>query len=253
MSNQATYVCTALAGTNKAGILKPDADGYYTLVLGAMNVYNSAGAFYPYDSAKDVFKASSSLMRRIANGACRAELGHPKKVPGMSMRDFLDRVMQIHEENVCAHIKEVSIDAKSVKDANGRTVIAVIGKVKPSGPHAAVLKASLENPSENVCFSVRSLTEDVRVGPEWHKHIRNIITWDYVNEPGISVANKYASPALESMAEVTFTENQIKDLVQQQAESVFSMESTGGEKATAVVEAFGWNQKKASAPASADW
>ena len=31
----ASYSCTALVGSNKTGVLKPDADGYYTVVLGA--------------------------------------------------------------------------------------------------------------------------------------------------------------------------------------------------------------------------
>lgn len=253
MSNQTTYACTALAGTNKAGILKPDTDGYYTVVLGALNYYNSAGAFYPYESAKEVFKASSSLMRRIANGACRAEYGHPKKAPGMSMRDFLDRVMQIYEENVCAHIKEVKIDYTSVKDPkSGRPVISVIGKVKPCGPRGEALRASLENPNENVCFSVRSLTEDVRVGAEWHKHIRSIVTWDYVNEPGIAVANKFASPALESFAEVPFTRSQIQDVASQQAANSLSMESNGV-TARSVMEEFGWDKVQAKAPGSLVW
>ena len=28
-----------------------------------------------------------------------------------------------------------------------------------------------------------------------------LVCWDYVNEPGISLANKYAAPALEGMSE----------------------------------------------------
>ena len=58
MSNRATYSCTALLGTNKAGVLKPDAEGYYTVVLGALNFYNSAGDFYPYESAKKNYSVS---------------------------------------------------------------------------------------------------------------------------------------------------------------------------------------------------
>lgn len=254
MSQRAVYASTALAGSNKAGVLKPDADGYYTLVLGALDVYNSAGAFYPYESAKEVFKASSSLMRRIANGACRAEYGHPKMLPGMSQRDFLSRIMSIYEENVCAHIKEVVVDFNSLKDENGRPVIAVIGKVKPMGPRGADLEASLRNPHENVCFSVRSLTDDVLVGGVLRKHIRAIITWDYVNEPGIKVANKYASPALENFDEVSFTVAHLGSVRDFQKESKVSLESTGTVSAEEIIHDFGWDTPKASVkPPSMYW
>lgn len=207
MAQRATYSCTALMGTNKSGALKPDGDGYYTVVLGALDFYNSAGDFYPYDSAKDLFDESSSLMRRIKNGACRAEYGHPKKSPGMTDREFLSRILTIHEDKVCCHIKEVYIDRNSVKGPDGKPVVAIIGKVKPSGPYGQVLKEQLENPSENVCFSIRSLTKDIFDGRVNRKNLMQVICWDYVNEPGISVANKYQSPALESANDdlITFT------------------------------------------------
>lgn len=226
MSNRATYSCTALLGTNKAGVLKPDAEGYYTVVLGALNFYNSAGDFYPYESAKELFSESSSLMRRIKNGACRAEYGHPKLQPGMSQRDFLARILSIHEDKVCAHIKEVILDDKSVKDVDGKPVMAIIGKVKPCGPYGAVLKESLDNPSENVCFSIRSLTKDVYDGIVNKKNLLQIICWDYVNEPGISVANKYQSPALEGINDKTinFSVEQLTDVRDRQLKQV-GMES----------------------------
>lgn len=253
MGNLATYACTALAGSNKAGILKPDADGYYTVVLGAMDVYNSAGSFYPWESAREVFKESSSLMRRIANGACRAEYGHPKRLPGMSIRDFIERILQIHEENVCAHIRKVWVTYDQIKDKNGRPVIAVLGEVKPCGPRGDTLKASLDNPSENVCFSVRSLTDDVRIGGVTHKNIRTIVTWDYVNEPGISVANKFMAPGLEGMDEVAITAASLGSIRDYQSTSGISMESSGGVTAAEAIEALGFEQPVVRTPASARW
>ena len=102
MYNQcAVFACTALLGTNKAGILKPDASGYYTLVLGALNIFNNGGAYYPYgESAQMLFKESSSFIRRINNGALRGEYGHPRMLPGMSMRDYMSRITDIMEDKV---------------------------------------------------------------------------------------------------------------------------------------------------------
>lgn len=251
----ATYNCTALVGTNKAGLLKPDEDGYYTVVLGALNVYNSAGAFYPYESAKQIFKESSSLMRRIANGTLRGEYGHPKKLPGMSMRDFVNRILEIHEENVSHHIKEVTIDYSSVKDKDGRPVIAIIGKIKPCGPMGKYLKESLDNPNENVCFSIRSLTQDVRVGGVIHKNLRTIVSWDYVNEPGISTAMKWHSPALESIDnEVYITATCLGSVRDLQKAAGISMENGNTVSVEEVINELGWNEQDGKkVPASMNW
>jgi len=255
--SKATYSCTALVGSNKAGILKPDEDGYYTIVLGALDVFNSAGSFYPYESAKHLFAESSSLMRRIANGACRAEYGHPKKEKGWSDMDFINRLLVIEEKNVCAHIKNVTIDMASVKDKKtGRPVVALIGKVKPTGPYGHVLEAQLQNPNENVCFSIRSLTDDVVVRGVNHKNIRIVICWDYVNEPGISVANKYQSPALESLEdEVTFLAASFGNIRDYHKTTSVGMESSPATVSVeSVIDAFGWDNDPAdNIPASYKW
>ena len=201
MSNIAKYSCTALAGTNKVGRLKTDEHGYRQMVLGAYDFDNSAGATYPFESAKSLFESSSSLMRRIANGQCRGEYGHPKPLPGMTNQQFLERILRIEESAICVHFKEVWIDKDNVKDENGKPVIAVMGKVKPCGPHGPALEQQLSNTEENVAFSVRSLTNDRMVGGKLNKHMKVLVCWDYVNEPGISVANKYQAPALEGIAE----------------------------------------------------
>lgn len=239
MANRATYACTALLGTNKTGVIKPIDGGYYPLVLGAFNVYNSAGAFYPLAPAKEVMESSGSLQRRIRNGALRAELGHPKKLPGMSDRQFLERVLSIYEDNVCAHIRSVTL-LDGVKDPNGNSTVAVLGDVLPSGPHADVLKASLENPSENVCFSVRSLTDDETIGGRTFKHMRTIITWDYVNEPGIAVANKFSAPTLEMLSELSFNLEQLRALDSRPHTGVSMESSPRVISASEVEEAFGW-------------
>ena len=189
--------CTALNGVNKTGVLTPDDNGYYTLCLGALDFRNSIGAVYPSATAKHFFKEGSGLYRRIAGGYCRAEYGHPKPY-GLNAQDWITRILTIEETRVCAHIVEVWLDNQSVKDKDGRPVLAIMGKVKPSGPYGAALLQSLMNPLENVAFSIRCLTEDRFVNGRLEKHIREIVGWDFVVEPGMAVANKYQSPALES-------------------------------------------------------
>ena len=257
MQNTVTYACTALKGTNKQGVLTPDQDGYYDMVLGALDFYNSAGAFYPFAPAKQIFEESSSLMRRIKDGALRGEMGHPKKTPGMGMRDYISRILEIHEENVCCHIKEVRIEQNSVKDKKGRPVIATLGKIKPSGPKGDALKAALENPNENVCFSIRSLTRDINVGGVVHKHLKTVVTWDYVNEPGIDIAKRWHAPGLEAMdldEEFQIAEQSLIALKEKRDLEGISMESSGGVSVDQVMDDLGFNDKPIpTKPISSRW
>lgn len=193
-----TYGCTALVGTNKVGELSRDKNGYYEMVLGALQAFNSAGQFYPLEDAKQLFEGNSTLMRRIRNGALRGEVGHPRFQEGMSEKAWFARVNDLYEPNFCCHHMEVGLSYDTVRDPQGRPVVAVMGKVKPSGANERFLERQLDNPKENVCFSIRSFTNDRMEGGIVRKYLKHIVTWDYVNEPGIAVANKYSSPTLES-------------------------------------------------------
>jgi len=134
----ASYGCTALTGSNKAGKIRPDADGYYTMVVGAVNSFNSAGAYYPAEPAKALFNDSSSFQRRISDGALRGEMGHPRKLPGMTIRDFMSRCMDIQEDNVCCHFRRIWLESGH-KDPQGRPVVAIMAEVKPAGPKGPAL------------------------------------------------------------------------------------------------------------------
>lgn len=252
-SNKAMYSCTALVGTNKAGTLKADADGYYTLVLGALNIHNAAGAFYPLESAKHLFDSSSSLIRRIETGNLRGECGHPKQLPGQNTRDYLQRILQIEETNICCHFRRVwLVDGK---DDKGRNVVLVMGEVKPAGPRGPALKEALENKHENVCFSIRSLTKD-HMNPAGFliKNIQTIVCWDWVNEPGISLATKYKNPGLESIGDdVEILEEHLTSIKLKQERNPASMESSVLDIDTVCSE-MGWNKPPmGKLPASANW
>ena len=248
---QIVYNCTSLAGTNKAGNLKPDESGYYEVVLGAFDFKNSAGENYPFASAKHLFTNSSSLMRRIRNGQCNGELGHPKKLPGMSYRDYIQRILEIREDNISHHIRSIKVDNSSIKDEFGKSVIAVIGEIKPSGPYGNTLKESMENPSENVAFSVRSLVSQSIDNGEIQKHMKILVTWDRVTEPGISIANKYNSPSMEVLTpEYNITKEMI-DTISTGSESI------GNESIRAdirrVKTELGWDKVEIINLPSMDW
>lgn len=239
--------CTALLGTNKGGTLKPDADGYYNdIVLGALDVFNAGGAFYPEATARHLFQESSSLMRRIASGNLRGEYGHPRQQPGQTIDQFVARVRDIYEPNVCMHIRSVRVDY-TFKNLQGQPVIAILGSVRPSGPRGPALKEQLENPHEDVCFSIRSLTHDTLGNGRVNKNFKLIVTWDYVNEPGLDVARKWNSPSLENrkdapqaraLEERMILPFQIAAMRRSQGPTPISMESNGGISLESLEEAM---------------
>jgi hypothetical protein len=237
----ASYSCQALVGTNKAGQLKKDDNGYYYVVLGALDFYNSKGDFYSFQSAKHLFESSSNLMRRVKNGNLRGECGHPRKAGNQSMTEYIYRILDIFEPNTSHHIREVIIDDTSMKDKNGKPVVLIRGWVKPSGPMGPALQKAFDNPDENVCFSIRSLTQDTRApGGTFIKHLQEIATWDWVNEPGISVANKYSDPSLESLGDVLFTRSHLEAVRDLQLKLGNGMESHGGVSAESLLNKFDW-------------
>lgn len=199
--NQVRIGCTMLAGTEKKGILTPDADGYYTLVMGAYGTINSAGMFYDTASGISMFAPDTPLMRRLLKGVLYMEFKHPEPVhkdgKPMDERQYLQRIRIIDDDRVCAHIRALTIIDGTGED--GRPCKYVIGEVKPFGPNGKYFEASLQNPHQNTYCSVRSITQDdVMRGI---KYTREISTWDFVGEGGIYIANKFNSPALECFKE----------------------------------------------------
>lgn len=211
--NQVKFTATRLANTGKRGINKPDEDGYYTSPIGGLNTYNSAGEYYTLEGAKELFSNSSTFMRRIANGCLKGESGHPKKVPNMSDNDFLTRILTIDESNICVHFKEIWLDesfGKNNPQYKNDKLVAIMAKYKPSGVNGASLQKSLDNPDENVCFSIRALTNNFYQRGETFRVLTSIVTFDNVNEPGIAISTKWNSPSLESMLDEIVTKSQLE-------------------------------------------
>jgi hypothetical protein len=192
---------TVFSSKNKKGVLVPDSDGYYEMVVGALNTYNSAGEYYTAEGAVQLFESSSHLMRRIKSGALYSELGHPKKDPGMTMEQFYSRVVSLEETNICGHFSEIRLDfqfGKNHPELNNPELIAVIAKVKPAGAKASALQLSFENRKQAVNFSIRGLTENKYRNGRTERRLTNIITFDMVCEPGVAIASKQYSPCLEA-------------------------------------------------------
>lgn len=223
----AVYTATKLA-VGKKGLLPPDANGYYTMPVGALNVFNSVGQYYTLDGAKHLFDESSIFQRRIANGCLKGELGHPKRGENMSMDDYMTRILTIEETNVCCHFRKIWLDydfGKKNPQFKNPNMIAIMAEVKPSGPKGQSLKESFENPDENVCFSIRSLTRDYYQRGQCMRVLQQIVGFDAVTEPGLALATMWSAPALESMVETVVTKRNVQSVVDH-VPAMVGMEST---------------------------
>lgn len=250
MLNNITFTCTRLFGTNKVGDLKKNERGYYLMVIGALNMFNSAGMYYRADAAKQFFEESSSFMRRVKRGALRGEYGHPRREAGMSMQSYYARLLSIHEDKVCCHFASVSLDFENYKDEQGRPIVAIVAEVCPNGPLGHVLEKQLSNPQENVCFSIRSFTDDRMERGVVNRYIKTIVTFDYVNEPGMAVAEKYNSPALEGLEDTVFTRGQVEAGASQILETAGIGNESLQLSAHELMASLGWEMPQASKKAS---
>ena len=231
MAETIRFTATKLVAKGKQGILKPDSDGYYDLVIGGLNVFNSVQQYYVLKGAEALFEQSSQFMRRVKNGVLKGELGHPKRTGVMKDRlgretafrltddEYLERVLRIEETNTCCHFKEIYLDqnfGRDNPDVKNKDAVAIHGLVKPCGPYGDTLKEALENNSENVCFSIRALTRDYYERGIMNRCLERIVTWDFILEPGIHYANKWDTPALESLSENIVTGAMVDRLIERQ-------------------------------------
>ena len=203
--SQILFAQTKLPMLGKKGVTKPDENGYYTLVIAGLNTHNNSKSwYYTAEGVRELFGPGSLLHRRVANGCLRAEVNHPRRMPGEKDDAFIARQLDIDLNNTCAHFAEIWLDenfGKNHPEYKNPDLIAVMAKVKPTGPKAAILKEALENNCENICFSIRAIADQMLVRGKVIRVLKEIITIDLVNEGGITVASKWDSPATESINE----------------------------------------------------
>ena len=198
LSSSVVFECIRLKGSSKLGVIKPDKDGCYTQVIGGLNAYNSGGSFYELEAGLQFFQAQSSFQRKIGRGVLRAETGHPKKTPGMKEYEYGERILRIEETLVCGTWRKIWLSNADLRDEQGRRIVPIMGTIYPSGPYRDMLIHAFQSPGEQVCFSIRSFTNDIPRGDgTFIKKLLQIVTFDYVNEPGIWSAEKLLSPNLE--------------------------------------------------------
>ena len=163
-----------------------DNDGYIWLNAGAYNIYNESGVYYDGQNIEALFEDNSVLQRRISKSVVRSELGHPQKLPGMSDAMYESRMMNIQEDRYCGNIRA----AKIISNTDDKVKITKIN-ITPFGHYKSTLIDAIKTKDANCFFSVRSLSNRQRINGVLVKYVYEIITWDFVTEGGIRLANKF--------------------------------------------------------------
>lgn len=252
--SQIFFSQTQLVGTNKLGILPKDKDGYYTQAIGALNIHNTSGHLYTAEpEVRRLFSDSASFfLKNIRGGTLRGEVDHPEWPANMPEEEYAARMLEIRPTNTCVHWADIWLDDTLNKNDDGSAVWTIMAKFIPSGVHGAMLEKQLANGRENVCFSLRAFTMDRVILGKRHRRIVEPITFDYVNRPGIPVAEKWKSPALETHHELPVNK-QMLDRAFARKSNGFGLENSAvsqahlyqqlGYNTSTTPSFFGWNKK----------
>lgn len=188
--------CTATKMCGNEGILLPDKDGYYSSIIGGLNIDNTSGDRYLFDrEIEKLFDQSGALNKRGAAGKLRGELEHPDWPSTMSEDDYAARMLFIDSRNTCVHWQSIWVEpSRTNRNADGSIVYDVWGKYKPEGPMKSTLQDALDNKHANLMFSLRGFTHDDMVGLKRYRRLIEVITYDLVNDGGIPTAQKFGTP-----------------------------------------------------------
>lgn len=219
MSNGNIVFQAAVLQAGKRGIIRPDAAGYYTQCIGGLNVQNAHGDTYAAEKAIRLFDQSGDLQRRILDRALRGETGHPKRTPEFDTdTKWLARLHDIVEANICVYWSQIGLDmeyGKKHPELGCPGMIGIMARYRPGGVRGDFLEKDLADPEANVSFSIRSFSIPRQIGYRRIFDLQSIVTWDYVNEPGVKYASKLLSPTMESLYEQRISPRMIRKAVEE--------------------------------------
>lgn len=215
-----------LKGINKGGTLKPDEEGRYTVVLGAIGVKSTTNEMYvDTPEVRKRFSPGGRFCEMVSKGLCRGEWGHPDPKGYNTAAEFERRVRRIDEKSISHHIYEIWLEDIVYQ---GKTTTCIIGLIKPIGPYGAHLKEMLDDPNQNVTFSGRYFSDVSKGHGMTERAIHTVITWDFVFMPGVPMAMKYMSPSLESVDGFYVNPESLSAQIKQETRmGVMSMENGG--------------------------
>jgi len=224
------HFTSAMVRSGTDAVITPDKHGYRPMLVGALNAHNTKGDFYVYDEAVKLFMPGSALMDRIDAGSLTGEWGHPVYDPTRPVSEFIERLYRIDKDRECVYFKSLTIDKDHWKDnpAMEKGAVAIFAELKPFGPLKECLKDALEDPAQNVSFSIRSLSK-VRETPSGDINLLKMVrTFDAVEMGGIPSSSKFSSlrPTTEGMIDDLYDMHIPREIIRQAAEAVLSSSVT---------------------------
>lgn len=250
------FTSTRLRYSGKQGILKPDAEGYYEMPIGAFNCVNSTDEVYTMENIKSIFDGSSELMRKISNGKLFGEWGHPEPNTGESSNEFMGRACRINDKDTCVFFNKIWLDATLAPSMEHvgvpKDAVVTMARLKPMGSKWEALDRSLQDPNVNTTFSGRFLTRDRMHRGKTYVTVESIVTWDAVTEQGIPAAEKWLSPRLETHRTV-LTPKMIEGMKNSLSNNALRQESIDGTRDIIQRAETFFAQQKISTPAYHNW
>jgi len=198
-----------------AGVIKPNKDGIYKIIVGGLNIYSPNGFYYKYTKKIEKILTSGTFKLKLDANKILSEDDHPNFSIYPTEKAVVERMLSINESNAVAAIVNIEVKKSDKIDPIFKEPLYyIIASIKPTGPKKQKLIDLLANPDKDICFSVRSFSDKYEKNGIVIKEQKLFITWDMVTQPGHFVAKKSYTNGIdiESVQEITFTEEGIKDI-----------------------------------------
>lgn len=206
------FSCSAMPTINNHSVksLEPDANGLYSVVLGAIGMPTRMNVWY--DEAS-MIEAMNDPTKRfnicLRDGNLMGCWGHPV----IRSKEDLPKLMEIDETRVSHVFMKIWVDDPIYM--NGYNAHPIRALVKPFGPYGGVLEKSLRDPLINTAFSIRSLCLPMN-GPDpkfEYRKVQLITTFDAVHAPGYEMATKRYAAGTESFNEIDVNKQDLETAV----------------------------------------
>jgi len=190
-------------------VLKPDANGFRYVNLGALNVENTSGDYYlATNRTLNLFSSPTSLLnKRIRDKKLFGEYKHPKLTPEMrrelsmgESKNWIRRNLMLEDDRLALQIKAIDVfeDPKIIDKKTGKKKIMIKGWVRGFGPYGKIVEDALSNGDTSASFSIRVIANEYKANGRMEIEILIISTWDFVSSPGIAGSSDQFSVATES-------------------------------------------------------
>lgn len=214
LSNNLKFSCSALNNNYGQTIraLKPDDQGAYEVVVGAVGCPTRNDVIYETDSLVSAMSDPNSRFNIcLKDGNLAGEYGHPV----INTKEDMPRLMRIDEHYISHYFTKIWIDDTTPLNIGGCEGFPIRAKVVPTGPYGEILRKQLEDPCHNTSFSIRSLClPSSGPNPKFeYRKVQIIVTFDTVAAPGYQVASKRYVSGSESFNEIDVDRNCLENTI----------------------------------------